>query len=405
MDWARRDFLRVMGWGAVGSAATAVNATWLEECQASHSVSRIAGSDALDAGEDAPLLRILYNENPMGCSPLAREALQQLSSATQYYRFQECRALVDQLRDLHGMSPLPDADSLSFLDQETEQEYLLELGVGSSELLKALTQAVMSEGGNVVEPNPSYRAVGRAALSVNAASTVKRVEVDGEGRLNLKAMLAAVDRDTRLVVITNPNNPTGSMLPREAIESFVDQIPETTMILIDEAYLEYADQAETLSAVSLATSRRNVLVTRTFSKLYGLAGLRLGYGIGHRELMGRMKPYLLGAMGVNAAAVFAASASLGDSEHGLQTRNMVHQFRQSMEEVLPNCGFRVLPGVAPFVWAEAKQDVTSLVEKLAAENILIASGSRWDRPDCVRISAATPGQTQRLVEAIQRHAL
>ena len=297
-----------------------------------------------------------------------------------------------------------EADSLSFQDSEPTGDYSLMLGVGSSELLKALAQATMGAGGTVIEPDPSYRAVGSAAMIVNPDCNVKRIPVDAMGNLDLKAMLSAVDDSTRLIVVTNPNNPTGGCVDVKALTSFVDSVPESVTILIDEAYIEYAENMDEISAIPLATSRPNVLVARTFSKLYGLAGLRLGYGIASNQLLEKITPYVLGMLGINSAVIAAASAALQDEEHAAKARQLAKNFRSVMQSELPKYGLKVYPGNAPFVWAQAAGDATVLVKKLATDGVLISSGERWERPDCVRISAATESQTAQLLSSLKRHA-
>ena len=386
MDRSRRDWLLAMG---VGTAAGAVGACWLEELVVSDRVSVVTDATAS--------IRILYNENPLGCCPGARTALANV--ATQFYGFTETRKLINRLRIRHGLGPLFNTESMAVRGGDATGEHTLALGVGSSELLKGLAQAFCQDGGSVVEPDPSYRAVGRAAQSVSPATEVRRVDLKPDGTLNFAAMSAAVDASTRIVVLTNPNNPTGGTSPRSAIAKFIDSIPEQTVVLVDEAYIEFADETKT-SVMPLARARKNVLVTRTFSKFYGLAGLRLGYCVGHHDLVERMRPYLLGIMGINSAAVAACNAALDDNAHSAATRSMVKSFVRTMQTELPRLGFHVWPSSAPFVWAERNDDATQLVDQLEQEGILISGGARWDRPQAVRISAATPAQCERLLAAL-----
>lgn len=396
----RRAALRSMGFGF---AAAAVGSAWMEECVGAGLTPTLRVSQDIP-GPAEGVVRILYNENPLGCSPRASAALKELSTSTQYYGFREARMFIDRLRRYNGLPGLPNADSLSFQDSEPTGDYSLMLGVGSSELLKALAQATMGAGGTVIEPDPSYRAVGSAAMIVNPDCNVKRIPVDAMGNLDLKAMLSAVDDSTRLIVVTNPNNPTGGCVDVKALTSFVDSVPESVTILIDEAYIEYAENMDEISAIPLATSRPNVLVARTFSKLYGLAGLRLGYGIASNQLLEKITPYVLGMLGINSAVIAAASAALQDEEHAAKARQLAKNFRSVMQSELPKYGLKVYPGNAPFVWAQAAGDATVLVKKLATDGVLISSGERWERPDCVRISAATESQTAQLLSSLKRHA-
>ena len=162
--------------------------------------------------------------------------------------------------------------------------------MGSSEVLRAAAWAYCSLGGNVVEPYPSYSAVGSAAAAIPGANVVRKiVPLDRENRLDVAAICAAIDSDTRVVVICNPNNPTGTKITLSEIEQIISKTPSEALVFVDEAYIEFTDDPASETAIEFAKSRSNVLVSRTFSKIHGLAGLRVGYGIANAGVISRLK--------------------------------------------------------------------------------------------------------------------
>jgi histidinol-phosphate aminotransferase len=213
-------------------------------------------------------------------------------------------------------------------------------------------------------------------------------------------MLKAIDADTKVVVINNPNNPTGTAIDNERLFDFLEKVPERVLVVVDEAYIDFLDGTELRSVIPMALRSKNIVVTRTFSKIHGLAGLRVGYAIGPRDVIEQMQNYRVGSFSLNQCGIAAAMASLEDSEFQIQSRLVATDSRNRITECLKEHGFNVARSDAACVWAESKIEVLPLVEKLAQRGILIASGLRWDRPNCLRISVATTEQTTRLVETM-----
>ncbi len=376
METSRRSLLQ--GIGLAGAFTLSGSRVWAAEVR----VSSVQG-----VGVAPGVVRLLYNENPLGPSPLAVKAAAATLDASNRYPMQTVFELLAQVHSLHGLSfPLPasfgDVGSLFRLLDESS----VLLGSGSTEVLRAVALAYGLEGGEIVEASPGYTEIGTAAESM-LGNRIKRVKVPlADYRHDVGAMLKAVTPKTRIVVVTNPNNPTGTALTLSEITRLADGLDAKTLLVVDEAYIDFAATPGVGSAIGLATTRPNVLVTRTFSKIHGLAGLRLGYAISTKPVLQKVQPYLLNLLGVNSAVVAAGLASIGDVEHQRRSRQVALTARAQLMEKLPALGLSPVASDAPFVWVNVKKDCTPLVERLAKRGVLIAGGQRWQLPSYVRIS-------------------
>ena len=366
-------------------------------------LSGFAGELRLNAAE--PLqgstkpARILFNENPLGPSKKALAALQEASSSFCRYPLGESPRLEAKLRKLHGLPFNEPAAGLSLARVESPAgDSDLLLGVGSSEILKAIAWAYCSQGGNVVEAYPGYAALGAEAMSIpGSTATRQMVPLDAENRIDVPAMLAAIHGDTKVVVVCNPNNPTGSTLGLSAIEQLADATPEDGLLLVDEAYIEFLPNGDAISAIELAKTRKNVIVARTFSKIYGLAGLRLGYGLSSTEVIAKLRPFMLGRLSMSMPGIVAASAAIEDVEHVAATRELNLRIQETWKRNFPKFGWKMTHSDACFSWVNVGGDCTSLVQFLAQRDVLISGGGRWDLPEYVRISIGTEEENERLL--------
>ncbi|WP_164929023.1 pyridoxal phosphate-dependent aminotransferase [Gloeobacter violaceus] len=389
MEISRRAALQGLSWWA-GVAAVAPPALWAAEVRRVSSVQGV--------GVPAGTVRLLYNENPLGPSPLALKAASEALDGCNRYPMATVFSLLEGICALHGLSlasPGSAAD-LGALFEAFEASSVL-LGAGSSEILQAVALAWGLDGGEFVEASPGYGAVGSAAQSM-LGERVRRVAVPltPEYRHDVEAMAGAVTPRTRVVVITNPNNPTGTALTLAEITRLADRLDPKTLLVVDEAYIDFAESPGVMSAMGLAASRPNVLVTRTFSKIHGLAGLRLGYAVASQPVRERLRPYLLNMLGVNTAVVAAAAASLADADYLMRSRQVAVAARTQLLAKLPEFGLKPVPGDAPFVWAKVQGDCGPLVQKLARADVLIAGGQRWQLPGYVRISTGLPAEMDML---------
>jgi histidinol-phosphate aminotransferase len=346
-------------------------------------------------------IRILFNENPLGCSPQVRIAIDEALARSNFYPLEQAGLLVDKLRMKHGLPILPRAKGLSLKPASDDLDHTLVLGGGSSELLLAAAHAFSVEGGNVVEPALTYQTVGNTAKTRPGPSVERRqIALRTDGNIDVDAMLAACDSKTRIVVLTNPNNPTGGSIPLADVQKLATHTPAQALVIVDEAYIDFLDQPENRTAIPIALQSERILVTRTFSKIHGLAGLRCGYAIGHKSIFARMQPYQVGSLSLNLCGLVAARAALDDTAFQDASRVMASESRKRISEQLAALGFQVAKSDAACVWAAWNRNALPLVERLAERGVMISTGLRWNAENCIRVSIGTPWQTTKLLEEL-----
>ncbi len=350
------------------------------------------------------IVQILYNENPLGPSPLAIKAATEVISSSNRYPMMATLNLVRQLHQSYGLAfdAPTDATNVGALFAALGASPII-LGVGSTEILRATALAYGLEGGEFIEAVPGYAEIGQGAADM-LAGRVKRVMVPlrEDYHLDTAAMLKAVTPQTRLMVVTNPNNPTGTALSAQEITQLADRLDPKVLLVIDEAYIDFAVDPAVTSMIELAKTRSNVLVTRTFSKIHGLAGLRLGYGLGSKQVIKKIHPYVMNLIGNNSPALAAATAALTDQQHQRRSYQMTLAAREQLMSKLPGYGFTPIPSQANFVWVKVNKDCSSLVKKLAQQRVLIAGGQRWQLPEYIRISVGLPTEMEALFAALDR---
>lgn len=247
------------------------------------------------------LVRLGSNENPYGPSARARAAIQEAMGEFNRYPFEQ----VNQLRALIAEKEGVSADHILIAN-------------GSSETLCLAGMAAVLEGGSVLSAFPTFRSLMDYAVKFNARWD--RVDLDEYHVHNLEAMAAAVKADTRMMFVCNPNNPTGTVVESGKLRSFVVEMAKKTTVFMDEAYLEFLEPSEQQSMVDLVKQGHNVIVSRTFSKVHGLAGLRIAHAIAHPDTVKKLSKYQMGVVN-NQAALAAARVSLQDRDFAALTRS------------------------------------------------------------------------------------
>ena len=368
---SRRQFARMVG-SAVGTLAVAPR--FLPS--GAGIVQRASRHSALPAGA----VRIDSNENPYGPSSKALEAMSRSQRVSARYP----DALEDEvgtaLARLHGVSP--------------EQVIL---GCGSGEVLKMADMAFLGADKKVVAAEPTFEAV-LAFARVTRAEPVK-VPLTADFRHDLQAMASACDASTGLVYLCNPNNPTGTVVSRKEMGAFVQKVPKSALILVDEAYFHFVEDPKYASALELLSSHPNVLVVRTFSKIYGLAGMRLGYGVGSKETVTAMRPHRIWS-NANAAVLEAALASLADPALVPQCRHAMNQTRKWLGEEMAKDGRATIPSQANFVMIQIGSDVEPVIAALRERNILV--GRKFPSlPTWLRVSIGTDEEMRQFVSGLR----
>jgi histidinol-phosphate aminotransferase len=329
------------------------------------------------------VVKLASNEGPFGPFAEAREAIERC--AAQLNRYPDGGAY--RLRAAL-------AERLGLRFEEVVP------GSGSDGLVDCLSQAALEPGDEVVCGWPSFPSYVIDARKVGAVPV--RVPLR-DGRYDLEAMLAAVTPRTKLVYVCLPNNPTGTMNTRAELDAYFDRVPEHVLTVLDQAYLEYIDDPDYPDGVEeyLKPGRR-VVVLRTFSKIYGLAGLRVGYGLAPAAIVTSIAK-VRRAFDITTPAQEAALASL-DSAHELDRRRRVNaEGRGQLEGILREHGLEpVGPAVANFVFVEVGEDSRPLFEQLLREGVIVRPTNGFGAPGAIRVTVGTPGEHELLGAALER---
>jgi histidinol-phosphate aminotransferase len=226
------------------------------------------------------------------------------------------------------------------------------------------------------------------------------VKLRPDWSLDLEAMAKAIDSETRIVTVCNPNNPTGQILDPAELRRFLDQVPEDVLVPIDEAYIHFADDPDYPSAIPLARDYPNVIVSRTFSKAYGLGGARVGYGIANPELLKKLRRFGLGDLNKNTLSIAAALGALDDPDHVRNTVEAVRAGKKYLYAQLEALGYRPIRTQTIFVTVEVGKGVKALIEALRERKVKVREA--FDMEGYMRISVGLPRENETVIEELRR---
>ena len=335
----------------------------------------------------ARLIKLDSNENPFGPSPRAVEAARAALSSMHEYPDDNSINLRAALAARHQVGP----------------EQVL-VTVGSTGMLSLLCQTLLGPGLNAVTSALSFVVYGMLVRSVGAQLIEMPLRGDG---FDLEAILKAIDRNTRLVFLANPNNPTGTMLDAAAVDRFLALVPAHVVVVLDEAYYDFAShfaairKAEYSSSLDYVRRGASVLVLRTFSKAHGLAGLRVGYGLGPAELLGYCAR-MANTYSVSSVAQAAALAALDDEGHVEHAVLNNEAQAQVLLDGLSGLGYRAVPTTANFVYCDMGKDAGRFAARLLDEGVCIRPLGAWGAPGCIRVTVGRPEQNQMFLGAARK---
>jgi len=332
---SRRSFTQLFGAGATLAALRPA-------------ASLAAPAHRLLSTPTAAPVRLSSNENPYGPAPAALQAMTDAFGLAWRYPDEHADALVEALAKLHGV---------------TAERILL--GNGSGEILKVAAAALTGVGRRLVLADPTFEAIARHA-SVNRAE-VSKIPLTADYRHDLAKMRAAAS-DAGLIYICNPNNPTASLTPKAELRAFIAQTPPQTTVLVDEAYHHYAESSDYESVIPLVESHPNLIVARTFSKIYGMAGLRCGYCVAQPEMIERLRTQQTWDS-ANIMALAAARASLQDAAHVAEGRRLNSTIKQQVCAELEQMKFTYIPSNANFLMIDLRRDVRPLIKAMGARRV------------------------------------
>lgn len=346
-----------------------------------------AGGRMPGAAGEENLVELGSNENPYGPSPAARAAI------------------VDQLGSLHRYPDPLGADLKRALAKTHGVDVAqILLGNGSHELLMQLAQVFTGPGDEVVFSRYGFAVFALATQAAGAQRVVVEALPEDHPAMplghDLDAIAAAITPRTKLVYLANPNNPTGTWFGREAFAAFMAKVPAHVIVVMDEAYAEMADaEADVATALPLLAAHSNLALTRTFSKAYGLAGLRVGYLIGAPGLVAVMER-LRESFNVNGPALAACEAALGDQAHLLSARERNAAQRAALADAFAQRGLRTYPSQTNFVLVRFGPETVRIEADLTARGVVLRPMGGYGLPECLRVTVGDADENRRLLAAI-----
>jgi len=335
-----------------------------------------------------PMIKLASNENPFGPSPLALEAIRAAAADVNLYPDNDASELRAALAARHQLT--------------TEQVFIAD---GSLGILDVLARTLLGPGTNCVSSERSFisyplvtRTTGARFIQVPMRNDV----------YDLDAIAAAVDEQTRVVILANPNNPTGTMFDADATEAFLRQIPDHVLIVLDEAYSDFAEYFARQRGVIYSRSfeyvragRQNMLVLRTFSKAHGLAGIRLGYACGDPELL-RYFAKVRNSFSISVVAEAAGLAAIRDESHIRKTVENNAAGANWLMERFAEVGLHSIPTSANFICFTIEEDADAFAKRMQAEGVIVRSLVPWGIPNSIRVSIGTPDQNETFVRALKK---
>ncbi len=323
-------------------------------------------------------VKLASNENPFGPSPLALKACQESLVFMHRYPDSSCYELNKKISEKFNISH----DSIV-------------IGNGSDDIISLVCKAFVEKGKKVIMPEPGFLMYEISTLSeggVPVKSGLKNLCIDLDGMAEL------VDNDTSVIFITNPNNPTGSFFPVKVLSDFLKKIPDNIIVVIDEAYMEFAEKI--YNSWELSETYENIVTIRTFSKAYGLAGLRIGYGVMNpliAEILNRIRQ----PFNASIPAQKGAAAALDDIGFINKTRELVFREKKRLAEELNNLGLNPFETSANFILVDIGRSADEVYEKLLYKGVIVRSMSSYGYPEYLRITIGLEKENDLLIESLK----
>ena len=329
----------------------------------------------------AKVVKLASNENPLGASPKAVEAFHGIADSLHLYPRGDAPKLIDSIAKMYGVA--------------TNE---IVIGNGPDEIIDMVGKAFIRQGDNCVGITPTFSVYKFTTLS-NGADFIGVGE--GEVRASLDDLAKAVNDKTRVAFICNPNNPTGAYYTEAEIRDFLKKVPQNVLVFLDEAYAEFATAPDYPNMAKFVREYPNLFVNRTFSKIYGLAGLRVGYAFSNAEViraLWKVKP----PFDVNQAAQVAAIAALGDKEHVQATRKMNTEGIDVLTREFEALGLKVLPTQANFICVKIGERAKELVAFLEQNGMIVRGLTSFGMPEYIRVTVGKPEENAFLMELVKK---
>lgn len=345
-------------------------------------ISELAREMGLD---EKKIVKLASNENPLGVSPRAKAAIRKILGETGRYPDGNAFDLKKALSRRHGV----------------RQECLV-IGNGSNELLELVAAAFLAPGRTAVYSQHAFAVYPLATQARGARGIVVPAKNYGH---DLPAMLSAITPETRVVFIANPNNPTGTFVPGAELEDFLSRVPRDLAVVLDEAYTEYLPPRLRYDSVAWLKKFPNLVITRTFSKVYGLAGLRVGFGLmdpAIADLLNRVRQ----PFNVNSFALAAAVAALGDAKFVARSYKMNRSGMALLERGLRSLGLETISSCANFLsfsvpGRNGERQAGAVYERLLRQGVIVRPVGGYGMPDHLRVTVGTPRENRKFLQALK----
>jgi histidinol-phosphate aminotransferase len=326
-------------------------------------------------------IKLASNENPLGPSPMAVKAIKGVLAGLNRYPDGSGHELIASLSGYLGVPPAK-----------------IILGNGSDEIIGLLTRAFLMPGDEVIIPAPSflmYEIMAKSAGAKLVNVPLKSLSIDLDG------IAGKISEKTRMIFVCNPNNPTGTVLSKGDFAKFISKVPQNIIVVADEAYIEFVRDEDCFKGIDYLDSANSVVTLRTFSKIFGLAGLRIGYGVMPEEITGilnRIRP----PFNASSLAQAGAIAALNDKAFFRKTVGLVHDGLDFMYDALNRMGIRYFPTQANFFLIDSGKKADDVFESLLKEGVIIRSMRSYGYPEYIRVTVGLPEENLRFLKALEK---
>ncbi len=323
------------------------------------------------------IVKLASNENPLGPSPLVVDAIQKATKSLSLY---------------------PDGNGFTLKSALAEKYQLqlnqITLGNGSNDVLEIIARTFVSSDDEVLYSQYTFAVYPIVTQAIGAKGVVAPAVDFGH---DLDAMAKLITDRTKVIFIANPNNPTGTYLPADKLEAFIANVPKQTLVVLDEAYVEYGDQD--VDTIKWLATYPNLIITRTFSKAYGLAGLRVGFALSNPEvadLMNRVRQ----PFNVNSLALAAATVALNDDDYLIKTKNINDTGMMQLTNAFDAMGLMYIPSKANFITVDVKTNANEVFEALLQQGVIVRPIGGYGLPQHLRVSIGLESENQRFIDAL-----
>jgi len=330
---------------------------------------------------DFDIDKLASNENVLGPSAAAVEAIKNAAAAVWLYPDDTCYDLKNALADFWKLTP---------------ENFIL--GNGSDEIIHFLMLALLDSQDEIVSAQPSFVQYESAARL--AGCTCKLVPLTEDGRHDLPAMAAEITERTKMVFIANPNNPSGTVVGKAEFDQFIKSIPQYVLVVLDQAYYEYVETEDSPEGIDYVRDGYNVILLHTFSKAYALAGLRVGYGLANADLIKALNQ-VRGPFNVSSVAQAAAIASLGDSDQLTRTTELNNAGKKYFYAQLDEMGITYIPTEANFIMLDSGLPAKEVFQELLRHGVIVRTGDPFGLPTWLRVTIGTSAMNERFIKALR----